>query len=242
MACRYRAGIGWSEVDSTVICSEYDDAEADTREWLKEHLVGDPEAANLRFGCPFAPHISTACRIRLDQRTEVQHRIRPEFYLERQVQLALQTQLEQYPIVFVAGRGGRGKSLAVANYLRSVADQQLVWSEAAAIASEVELVRAVTTARLPGHQRGGMDRCLGDIRARLAVANGSRRPLWTIDLDGVDEAPEQFLQLRELINLCWAGGSCDASPASAVVTCRSETGRPPLCRGFRGALSASQGP
>jgi hypothetical protein len=195
-----------------------------TREWLKEHMVGDRDAANLRFGCPFTPHISTVCRDRLDQRINMQHRIPPEFYLEREVQLALQTQLEQYSVVFVAGGGGRGKSLAVANFLRSVADRQLVWSEGAATASEEGLVRAVTTARLPGHQGGGADRCLGDIRARLEVANGSRRTLWTIDLDGIDEAPDQFRQLRELINLCWARGSRDASPASLVVTCRSETG------------------
>src|SRR5262249_13051508 len=31
------------------------------REWLKEQLVGDPRAANLRFGCSITPHIATVC-------------------------------------------------------------------------------------------------------------------------------------------------------------------------------------
>lgn len=195
-----------------------------TREWLKEHMIGDQDAANLKFGSSFVPHISAICRDHLEKRIEQQHRIRPEFFLERQVQQQLQTLLDQYPVVFVAGGGGRGKSLAVANYLRSVADRQLVWSEGAATASERVVVGAITAARLPRSPHSGIDRCLGDIRSRLEVANGSRRLLWTIDLDGIDEAPEQFSQLRELINLCWARGTRDASPASIIVTCRSETG------------------
>jgi hypothetical protein len=195
-----------------------------TREWLKEHLVGDRNAATLQFGCSFEPHISTSCCNQLDQRIKQQHRIHPDHYLERDIQQVLRSQLEQCPVVFVAGGGGRGKSLAVVNYLRSVADRQLVWSEGATTASEGGLVDVITAIRLPSHQRGGVDRSLGDICARLATANGSRRPLWTIDLDGVDEAPEQFSQIRKVINLCWARGSTAASPASVVVTCRLDTG------------------
>ena len=145
--------------------------------------------------------------------------------MEREIEKALRAELTQHPVVFVAGGGGHGKSLAVANYLRSLAGDQLVWSEGAATASEAALVDGVTHVRLPGGKHGGVDRRLSDIRARLGVANDSRRPLWTIDVDGIDEAPrEQESQLRTLIDLCWAQGRLDASPASVVVTCRSETG------------------
>jgi hypothetical protein len=195
-----------------------------SREWLKEHLVGDRDAANLRFECSIAPHISTKCRNELRKQIEVRHRIPPEFYLERAVQQVLHSQLEQFPVVFVAGGGGRGKSLAVANYLMSISDRRLVWSEGAVTASERQIVEAVTLVRLPGRPFCSLDRRLADTSARLEVANGSRRPLWTIDLDGIDEAPERFSQLRELINLCWARGCRDASPASIVATCRSDTG------------------
>jgi hypothetical protein len=78
--------------------------------------------------------------------------------------------------------------------------------------------------RLPNHPGGGTDHRLADIRARLDVANDRARLLWTIDVDGLDEAPEQVSRLRELINHCWARGSRNASPASVVVTCRSDTG------------------
>ena len=194
-----------------------------TCEWLKKHMIGDSNAANLRFACPFQPHISIICRDLLDSRIKDQHRVPPEFYLDREVQQEIRLQLEQYPVVFVAGGGGRGKSLTVANYLRSVADRQLVWSEGAATASESELVTALTLARLPGGL-GSVDRFLRDIRVRLNVANKPQRPLWTIDLDGVDEAPDRVSQLRNLIRVCWAQGRRDASPASVLVSCRSETG------------------
>jgi hypothetical protein len=196
-----------------------------TREWLKEHLVGDAAAANLQFGCPFTPHISNVCLERLEERATLQHPIPPQEYLERRIQQELQDLTEQYPVVFVSGEGGSGKSLAVVNFLRSIVDQQLVWTEGATTATEELLVSAVTAARLPSGGCAGVDRHLGDILARLTTANSNRRPLWTIDLDGIDEAPEHVVPIRTLINLCWARGSRDASPASIVASCRAETGR-----------------
>lgn len=197
-----------------------------TYDWLKTNLIGDSNALNLQFGSPYQPHISAYCLERLTERARRQHRIRPEFYLERQIQQDLAAELEQHPVVFVAGGGGRGKSLAVLSYLLSIAGRQVVWSEGAAAAGEEELVGALTVARLPGRQHGGSDRCLHHVRARLDVANGPGpdRPLWTIDLDGIDEAPDRYSQIRELINLCWAGGRREVSPASLVVTCRSPNG------------------
>ncbi len=195
-----------------------------TREWLKVHLFGDAGATNLCFNSTEEPHISSICRTRLDHRMQLQHRICSEFYLEREVQQQLHSMLAQYSVVFVVGGGGCGKSLAVTNYLHSIADRQLVWSEGAAGANVNALVSSVTVARLPSRQ-GSTDRTLEDVRARLSVANGSSRPLWTIDVDGIDEAPEQAHQLRELINICWANGDPKASPASIVISTRSTTGR-----------------
>ncbi len=195
-----------------------------TLAWLKEHLIGDEAAANLQFGCPFTPHISNVCRERLEERAKRQHTIRPQDYLERQIQQEIQDQTQQYPVVFVSGGGGSGKSLAVVNFLRSIADRQLIWTEGAITATEELLVREVTAVRLPKGGRAGVDQYLGDVFARLTIANGNRRPLWTIDLDGIDEAPERVAPIRTLINLCWARGSRDASPASLVASCRAEAG------------------
>jgi hypothetical protein len=195
-----------------------------TREWLKELLVGDREAANLRFGCRLTPHITTICLNQLNHKTTTQHKVSPQHYLERDIQQQLHAEMEQFSVVFVTGGGGRGKSLAVINYLRSVADKRLVWSEGADTASERQVVEAITSVRLPSGPLGGVDRSLGNIRARLETANDSRRPLCIIDLDGIDEAPARIAEIRELINLCWARGIPENSPASVVVTCRSEAG------------------
>ncbi|HYH63333.1 MAG TPA: hypothetical protein VD866_01405 [Urbifossiella sp.] len=194
-----------------------------TRDWLKEHLVGDPGAANLDFSSRTQPHLTTICRERLEWERE-HHLVPADRYLERQAHAELQAALDVCPVVFVSGDGGCGKSLAVERYLETVADRQLVWREWATGASETAIVAGLLTARMPGRRAGGLDRTLADVRARLDHANPGRRPLWTIDLDGVDEAPEQRSDLQHLIRLCWANGNPAASPAALVVTCRASTG------------------
>ena len=195
-----------------------------TREWLKEHLIGDAGAANLDFTNWFDPHIGTTCRARLEGRLRQEHRVPEGCYLERRVHQELQAALTLCPVVFVTGGGGCGKSLAVARYLASVADRQLVWSESAGAATEMTIVNAIVAARLPHRRHGGSDGSFSTIRSRLDAANAGRCPIWTIDLDGVDEAPERRSELSQLIRLCWAHGSLTDSPASLVVTCRTTTG------------------
>lgn len=63
--------------------------------------------------------------------------------------------------------------------------------------------------------------------ARLNEANGERRPLLLIDLDGLDEAGRYTRDLERLINRCWANDRVEDSPASIIATCRSETGEDP---------------
>jgi len=134
---------------------------------------------------------------------------------------SIRDQIASHPVVFVYGDGGCGKSLAVAEYLRSVCERQLVWSELATSATEPAIVQGINRVRLPGSPGGGSDHSLFDLRARLNVANRDGRPMWTIDLDGVDEAPGNRAEIRHLINECWAEGNVERSPASLLVTCRS---------------------
>jgi hypothetical protein len=199
-----------------------------TREWLRGQLAGDPNAANLQFSSNDQPHISTACRRQLEHRMGIQHRIPDQYYLYRDAQRRIRDQLAVNPVVFVYGEGGCGKSLAVAQYLRSVCDRQLVWSESATTATEMGIVQAINSVRFPGCPGARTDQCLTEVRARLNVANLTTRLLWTIDLDGIDEAPDRRVDLQHLINVCWAGGSCERSPASLVVTCRSPSGTRPF--------------
>lgn len=95
-----------------------------TPEWLKEHLIGDPNAANLDFGSCVQPHIATICRERLEAERRY-HLVPADRYLERQAHAELQAALDVCPVVFVTGDGGCGKSLAVERYLESVADRCL---------------------------------------------------------------------------------------------------------------------
>jgi hypothetical protein len=192
-----------------------------TREWLKRHLVGNADAANIQFDSSHQPHISVACRKRLDDLVAIQHRIPQGCFVPRDTQQAIRDQLALHPIVFVYGDGGCGKSLAVAEYLRAVCDRQLVWSEPADTASEMGIVEAINRLRMPGFCTGNADSSLSAIRERLQVANQHARPTWTINLDGIDETPNRRTEIRHLINQCWAQGSSENSPASLIVTCRS---------------------
>jgi hypothetical protein len=194
-----------------------------TQEWLKTQLVGDPNACSLQFGSQFrpSPHISEACIKRLKESLSQKHWPYEAYYLVRDAQRAIRDELASNPIVFVYGDGGCGKSLAVAEYLLSVSDRQFVWSESASTASEAEIAAGINGIRLPGNPVTGLDYSLSEIRARLNVANPGARPIWTIDLDGIDEAPDRLNDLYHLIRKCWANGNREHSPASLVITCRS---------------------
>lgn len=192
-----------------------------THEWLKGQLAGDPNAANLQFGSKYSPHISILCRTRLDDQAPVRHRIPLDFFVQRHALQVIRDQISLNPVVFVYGDGGCGKSLAVEEYLRSVCDRQLVWSESALNATESGIVDAINHVRSPSCRAGVPDRSFSEVRGRLDIANPTMHPLMTIDLDGVDEAPDRRAEIHQLINLCWAGGRYEESPASLIVTCRS---------------------
>jgi hypothetical protein len=191
-----------------------------SREWLKGHLVGDPLAANLHFGRAEEPHIRTRCHEYLEQRVAIQHGDIQHLCVTRRVSEQIARALETASVVFVVGKGGRGKSLAVANYLRSIAHSHLVSSHGAVTACEDELVKEITRLRLPKSVHLCPDRSLDDVWRRLTTANDSSRPLWAIDIDGVDEAPDQTRNVRRVINLCWAQGNRELAPASLLVSYR----------------------
>lgn len=192
-----------------------------THEWLKGQLAGDRKAANLQFGSKYLPHISVLCHARLNEQAPVRHRISLEFFVPRDALQVIRDQIRLNPVVFVYGDGGCGKSLAVEEYLRSICDRQLVWSELALNATETGIVDAINRVRSPSSSTGLRDRLFLDVRGRLAIANPTMHPLMTIDLDGIDEAPDRRAEIHHLINLCWAGGRYEESPASLIVTCRS---------------------
>jgi hypothetical protein len=191
-----------------------------TREWLKAHLVGDPNAASLQFGSAFSPHVSTGCKCLLDDH-RLRHRVPEGYYLRRETHQAVRNKLAENTVVFVYGDGGCGKSLAVLTFLQSICDRQFVWSVLGADVTELAIVDGINRLRLPGSAGSWTDRVFGDVRKRLEVANPIIRPGWIIDLDGVDEAPDRQTELVHLIRTCWAGGSLDRSPASLIVTCRT---------------------
>src|SRR5262249_1111493 len=119
--------------------------------WLKGQLAGDPNAANLEFDSDYPPHISAVCRKLLEDQVALQHRIPEGCYVSRDVQQLIRDQLLLYPVVFVYGDGGCGKSLAVVQYLRSVCHKQFVWSEHAGTATETGIVAAINRERSPGY-------------------------------------------------------------------------------------------
>lgn len=195
--------------------------------WLRLHLVGDSDAAALDFNKIVEPHIATRCKVELQDRIQSQHSTPAEAYIERDVHREISEKLDRHPVVFVLGRGGRGKSLAVARYLESVSNERLVVSVAAQDINEAALVESITQLRLPKEWSNSPDRDLKHVFARLNEANGERRPLLLIDLDGLDEAGRHTRELKRLINRCWANDRIKDSPASIVATCRSETGEDP---------------
>lgn len=195
--------------------------------WLRLHLVGNPNAAALDFDNVVEPHIATRCKAELQRRIREQHSTRPSVYVERGVHNRIRECLSRHAVVFVLGRGGRGKSLTVARYLESVSNELAVVSAAAWNANEHTIVQSMTKLRLPNAESNGPDHDLSSVFARLKMANDNRRPLLLVDLDGIDEAPDQRDQLANLIRICWANGDVDKSPASVIATCRSETSDDP---------------
>ena len=192
-----------------------------TRESLKKNLVGDPRAAILELGSEGTPHLAELCRQRLDERLHLDHPVDSARRVPRQVLKDIRDELAQHPVVFVRGGGGCGKSLAVGMYLESICGQQVVWSASARDATERHIVDSITLLRLPDGENFGRDRSLEEFRARLATANPGAEVLWTIDLDGVDEAQDRRTELTELIRRCWNEGRHDGSPASLLVSCRA---------------------
>ena len=191
-----------------------------TKEWLKQHLIGDANAADLAFDSEASPHLARLCQDHLATRLRRNHQVPASCYLPRQVQKEIADCLASSPLVFVYGDGGCGKSMAVAEYLRSLGNKQLVWTVLAREATEASIVDALNNLRLPGRHGAGRDRSLEGVRTRLRAANPGDRVLWTIDIDGIDEAPDRVAELRSLITLCWSEGDRDSSPASLIVTCR----------------------
>jgi hypothetical protein len=191
-----------------------------SREWLKAHLVGDANAANLHFGSAFSPHVSSECRFLLSEHRTL-HRVPESYYVQRQTHRNVRDKLVENTVVFVYGDGGCGKSLAVLTFLQSVCDRQLAISVRGANATEGAIVDGFNRLRLPGKAGGWTDRTLADVRKRIEMANPITKPVWIIDLDGIDEAPDRRADLVYLIQSCWAGGNRDKSPASLIVTCRT---------------------
>jgi hypothetical protein len=195
-----------------------------SRRWLKGQIAGDADAVSLTFGVSQKPRIADSCQKQLLERLEDNHSATAlRYYVPREAQRKIRDELAKWPLVLVYGQGGCGKSLAVGKYLQSVSDRQLVWSTPASHASEREVVEAFTRLRLPASGGIAADRSMRHIRARLDIANPGDRLLWIIDLDGVDEVARSPCDLRAMIKLCWNRGDRDSSPASLILTCRSQT-------------------
>jgi hypothetical protein len=191
--------------------------------WLKRHLVGADDAGDLSFGSAASLLIVERVRRRLENYLETVG----VPVIRRSVLDDIRRQLAQFPVVFLIGEGGCGKSVSSVQYLLTEAAHRVGLTLPGHSACEQAVAYEFNRLRSPQHGHQFADRTLNDIVARLRVANPTERLVLAIDVDALDEPPpaEQVAAVRQLVSACWSSGNWGESGALLLVSYRPDDRR-----------------
>jgi hypothetical protein len=190
-----------------------------TGDWLRRHLTGAPDARSLSFseagGVLEAAHDLLAGRLRSIAGDAA-------FTLATRPRLvsALRDQLERFPLVFVYGDGGTGKSVLAAHYLlRETRLGPVGLSVRADEATEAFLTAAMRRLRSDRYDCELPTDPIERAAERLRAANSGSPIVLIWDLEGIDEAsPHRTAELRRLLR--WWLDNGPAMGVRMIASCR----------------------
>jgi hypothetical protein len=148
-----------------------------------------------------------------DERTLVRRRLIEE----------VEKQAAMYPLVFLVGDGGSGKSVLATQYLRNEAARRFVAAKVASVVESDWPSRLLNVWRSPGRSFSLVIEPMAGVVGRLRHANRNMSPpILVLDLDGIDEIPLEHQHVtRSLINHFWSTSRTEVADAVLLVTCRT---------------------
>jgi len=130
--------------------------------------------------------------------------------------------VEQYPLVFIVGDGGSGKSVLAAQYLREMARDRFVAAISAADINESWPGREFNRWRSPNSHGELKVEAVDGLLTRIRQADREApRPILLLNLDGIDEIQHRQAA-KQLIEEFFRRRRDESSDAVLLVTCRSE--------------------
>ncbi len=165
-----------------------------TNEWLNERLAGVPDARMLRLALKGNTARSIAVE-RLEQKLLSQFDSSQSKLIRRDLlQAEVREQAARFPVVFLIGHGGCGKTILAVQYLLEESATRLVMMVAASDATKDDcLGHELRELRSKDYFRRLPPDPIGRVIDRLRIANEDVEPPYLlVDLDGLDEISEDM--------------------------------------------------
>ncbi len=189
-----------------------------TREWLNECFTGAPDARLLNLSAS-GDTARTAARERLLEKLRLYFPASTSELIQRDALKQLGEQAAIFPVVFLIGHGGCGKTILAVQYLLEESTRRLVMMLAAPDATQDEcLGRELRELRSREHSHRVPVDSMGVVIDRLCVANeDAEPPFLVIDVDGLDEVSESAKSgVRQVIDRFWGRANVPAQGRPCV--------------------------
>jgi hypothetical protein len=189
-----------------------------TTEWLKQYLVGAPDALDATFEA--ADGVLAASRQLLHKRLAETAGPTHAALVRRRLAQELRASVERYPVTFVIGSGGSGKSVLAIQHLLAFGNGPIGLSLHAAVVTGQFLNSSLTRLRSRDYHHELPPDTLERAVSRLKTANPDKSIVLTVEFDALDEAAiTAHGELRRLIRL-WLDEDEQRFGAKLLVTCR----------------------
>ncbi|MCC7421737.1 MAG: hypothetical protein IT428_15760 [Planctomycetaceae bacterium] len=194
-----------------------------TMEWLTECLVNAPDARVLRLNSPDPTTRSVAAATVRRKMTESVVR-NDSSLIRRRLIDEVWSMVRQFPVVWIIGDGGCGKSVLGLQVLIQESSARLTMFLRGRTATHANcLTDALRSIRSENHSYLLPQEPVAKLLDRVRIANnGLQVPLLLIDIDGLDEVPEgERHGLRQLIDQLFTRARSGTADAVLILTCRS---------------------
>jgi hypothetical protein len=171
--------------------------------WLNQALLGFSDARTLALWAP-GDSAREAARQRAERWYSENLATKARIVIRRSLMDDVEQQAAQFPVVFLVGEGGCGKSVLAARFVCETASRRLADSTSAREFDRHWLGEAYN------HWRSGMRAddlpvlSAKDVLRRVRIANDAEeRPLIVVNVDGLDEASDESRrELQQLLYTC----------------------------------------
>jgi hypothetical protein len=171
--------------------------------WLNQALLGFHDARPLALRAT-GDSAREAARLRAERWYSENLVTKARTVIRRSLMEHVAQQAAQFPVVFLVGEGGCGKSVLAARFVCETASRCLGDSTSAREFGWDWLGKAFNHWRSETHAEDLRALPAGDVLRRVRIANDAEeRPLIIVNVDGLDEASdEKRRKLGELVYLC----------------------------------------